>query len=148
MKNLRLLSVVLFVSFTFMSFDKKEEISQPINTIEINIADLEFDQNGWSQWKTTSCFRYLKYQIKKAKNDNGEWFIKFKNNYNKNISMSIKVKGNVSGGTDDGRFTVRSGSEKAQYYFVSKSSNRISFDLNKVVFGKDNWSGPYAKCDS
>ncbi len=148
MNTLKKISLLFSVTILLMSFSKINEEKIPTNEIYETYNDASpVDQDGWSDWKTTTCFRYLKYQIKKASNDNGEWYIRFKNNYNKNISMSIEVSGNVSGRTDDGRFTVGSGKNYTQYYFVSKSSSRINFTLKKVIFGKDNWSGPYAECD-
>ncbi len=147
MKNLKLL-FALSLGIVLMSFGNKIPEKNIIdnNPIEIIIDAKDVPQNGWGSWKTTSCFRYLKYQIKKA-SYNGKWYIRFKNNYNKNISMSIKVKGNTGSKTDDGRFTVRSGNEYTQYYFVGENANRISFTIDKVIFGKDRWSGPYANCD-
>lgn len=148
MNTLKKFSLCCFVTILLMSFSKNDEIViSKKEVLESTYNTTLLDQNGWSDWQTTSCFRYLKYQIKKASNDNGEWYIRFKNNYNQNMSMSIEVSGNVSGRTDDGRFTVGSGKNYTQYYFVSKSSSRINFTINKVIFGKDNWSGPYAKCD-
>lgn len=107
---------------------------------------LAIEQNGWGPWKTTTCYRYLEYQIKKD-DYAGKWFIRFKNNYNKSISMSIDVTGNTGDKHDSGRFTVKSGDTRSQYYFVDKNASRIEFTLDKVKFGDTSWGGPYADCD-
>lgn len=131
--------LAIFLMTTLMSFtlEKKDEIRN---------EQIVSNQNGWGAWKTTSCFRYLQYQIKKD-DYAGKWFIRFKNNYNQSISMSIEVKGNTGTREDSGRFTVRSGDTSSQYYFVDSNATRIEFTLNKVKFGDTSWGGPYAECD-
>jgi len=115
-------------------------------TLDSKSHAIEIKQDGWGPYKRTSCFRYLEYQIKKD-DYAGKWFIRFKNNYNKSISMSIEVTGNTGDKTDSGRFTVKSGDTRSQYYFVDGNASRIDFTINKVKFGDTSWGGPYADCD-
>lgn len=103
-------------------------------------------QNDWGPWKVTSCFRYLQYQVKKD-DYAGKWFIRFKNGYNKSISMTVEVIGNIGTDDDSGRFTIQSGYTKSQYYFVDKRATSIQFSVEKVKFGDTSWGGPYAECD-
>ena len=101
-------------------------------------------QSGWGQWKTASCFKYLKYRVKKKSYEN-EWAIEFKNGYNKSISMSVEI---VDGYGGD-RFTIGSGNSQVRsaYYTNNKQATYINFSVDKVKFGDTSWGGPYANCD-
>lgn len=135
----RSIVLAVFVTTTFMSFTS-------ISENEHIRVELSSEQNGWGPWKTASCFRYLQYQIKKD-DYAGKWFIRFRNDYNKSISMSIAVRGNTGTREDSGRFTVGSGDTRSQYYFVDSNSTWIDFTIDKVKFGDTSWGGPYADCD-
>lgn len=137
-KNLSI-GLILLSSISLMSFVSKPEI-------ETEKTELTFTQDGWGPWKTTTCFRYLEYQVKKA-DYAGKWYIRFKNGYNKSISMTVEVSGNTGTKEDSGRFTIKSGGTSSQYYFVDDNSTRINFNVDKVKFGDSSWGGPYAECD-
>ena len=132
--------LIVLVSISLTSFKTS------INVKEAQ-TELSPNQNNWGPWKTTSCFRYLQYQIKKD-DYAGKWFIRFKNGYDQSISLDIEVKGNTGTKDDSGRFTVKSGDTRSQYYFVDDNSTRIDFTVDKVKFGDTSWGGPYAECDN
>ncbi|PZD79309.1 hypothetical protein DNG35_02150 [Mesonia sp. K7] len=110
---------------------------------ENGISSYENIQSDWSEWKTTSCFKYLNYRVKKGETAK-KWYIEFKNNYNQNISMSVTIKNGFGGD----RSTIKSGETKKSYYFTDvEYASRIDFVVDKVKFNDTSWSGPYAECD-
>lgn len=131
------LSVIFLVITALMSYSTKQDNS-PDEIV------LKTDQNNWGPWKTTSCFRYLKYRVKKKSYEN-EWAIEFKNGYNKSISMSVKIEDGYGGD----RFTIPSGESRVRsaYYTDDKKATYINFGIDKVKFGDTSWGGPYANCD-
>lgn len=126
----------LSVMFLFMSFSPATVNKEPSALITL--------QNSWGQWKTTSCFKYLEYRVRKQSYAN-EWAIEFRNGYNKSISMSVSIEDGYGGD----RFTIASGDSEVRtaYYTDDKQASYINFGIDKVKFGDTSWGGPYANCD-
>ncbi|MFT5859801.1 MAG: hypothetical protein ACI865_001905 [Flavobacteriaceae bacterium] len=122
----------VLMSFTLDSNDNNKRV------------ELSPDQNEWGNWKTASCYRYLKYRVKKKSYAN-EWAIEFKNGYNKSMSMSVTIEDGYGGD----RFTIPSGDSRVRsaYYTDNKQATSINFGVDKVKFGDTGWGGPYASCD-
>jgi len=136
-KNILILSAAIISITLLMAFTPTTKVTEKSTQTEI-VAQ------NWGRWKTTDCFRHLKYRIKKKSYQN-EWAIEFENGYNKSISMSVKINDGYGGD----RFTIASGSSKIRsaYYTNDKNATYISFGVNKVKFGDTSWGGPYASCD-
>lgn len=138
--KMKILSLILAFSATFflMSFT-------PNNKAENERKELSTNQNDWGRWKSTSCYRYLKYRVKKKSYEN-EWAIEFQNGYNKSISMSVEIEDGYGGD----RFTISSGESRVRsaYYTDNRQATYLNFNIKKVKFGDTSWGGPYAECDN
>lgn len=135
-KILSLTLSFLVISF-LMSFTSTGEVESLSGSTSVK-------QHNWGPWKTTSCFRYLKYRVKKKSYKN-EWAIEFKNGYNQSISMSVSIEDGFGGD----RFTIPSGQSQVRsaYYTDNENATYINFGVDKVKFGDTSWGGPYAQCD-
>ncbi|MEX0811040.1 MAG: hypothetical protein WD048_02410 [Chitinophagales bacterium] len=100
-------------------------------------------QYEWSNWATTSCYRGIRYRVKRDSYP-GKWYIEFKNIYQAELTMSVEI---VDGYAAE-RFSISSGdSRKRSYWLNDKNANNIEFYINKVKFNDRSWGGTYADCD-
>lgn len=131
------IAVIVLGSILLMSFALTSEV-------ENRKSELNISNESSEDWKTTSCFRYLQYDVIKKSYGN-EWAIESKNGYNQSISMSVKI---IDGYGGD-RFTIPAGEtrRRSMYYTNNKEASHIRFEVNKVKFGDTGFSGPYADCD-
>ncbi|MFT5914261.1 MAG: hypothetical protein ACJAWV_001772 [Flammeovirgaceae bacterium] len=91
----------------------------------------------WSEWKSTTCYRYLKYRIKKMPTG-AEWAIEFDNQYREKVNCHVKI----INGRGHGKLALNPTHRIIQNGYYS-DDEIISFNLENVIFG-DKLSPP---CD-
>jgi hypothetical protein len=144
MKTLILLIFTSIISFAISTNNEKHQDT---------VIEISSNQSDYGPWRTTSCYRGLDYCVKRASYNESarkyEWWVKFRNRYQEDISFNYVLKeSNVNGAAGTDRGTVKKGSISSGSWFLVADPNSVSVFIDKVRFGEDNWSDKYANCDN
>lgn len=109
-------------------------------------------QSGYGQWQTSSCYRGIDYAIKRGSyneySKGYEWWVKFRNRYDVNVSFSYVLKeSSVTSARTNQRTTLRANSEGSGSWFLI-SDTSVKLFIDDLRFGKDDWGTKYSPCDN